>query len=45
VAGFTLNPPERAIVPCGDDKTQIQARTRTQPVLAMLPGTPGLRQP
>jgi transposase len=35
-----LNPPERALVLCVDEKTQIQALNRTQPVFPMLPGTP-----
>jgi transposase len=32
--------PERALVLCVDEKTQIQALNRTQPVFPMLPGTP-----
>ncbi len=39
-----LNPPERAMVFCVDEKTQIQALNRTQPVFPMLPGT-GTGQP
>jgi hypothetical protein len=35
-----LNPPERAVVLCVDEKSQIQALDRTQPILPMLPGTP-----
>ncbi len=32
VVGLYLNPPERAVVLCVDEKTQIQALNRTQPV-------------
>ena len=40
VVGLYLNPPERAVVLCIDEKTQIQALNRTQPGFPMLPGTP-----
>jgi transposase len=40
VVGLYLNPPERAVVLCVDEKTQIQALDRAAPVLPMLPGTP-----
>ena len=40
VVGLYLDPPERAVVLCVDEKTQIQALNRTAPVLPMLPGTP-----
>ena len=40
VAGLHLNPPEAAVVLCVDEKTQVQALDRTQPVLPVLPGTP-----
>ena len=40
VVGLYLNPPERAVVLCVDEKSQIQALDRTQPTLPMLPGTP-----
>ena len=40
VVGLYLNPPERAMVLCVDEKTQIQALNRTAPVFPMLPGTP-----
>jgi len=33
-----LNPPERALVLCADEKSQIQALDRTQPTLPMRPG-------
>lgn len=38
VVGLYLNPPERAIVLCVDEKTQVQALDRTQPLLPMTPG-------
>lgn len=40
VVGLYLNPPERALVFCLDEKTGIQALDRTQPSLPMLPGSP-----
>jgi transposase len=40
VVGLYLNPPERAVVLCVDEKSQIQALDRTAPVLPMLPETP-----
>jgi hypothetical protein len=39
VVGLYLDPPERALVLCVDEKTQIQAVNRTAPVFPMLPGT------
>jgi hypothetical protein len=39
VAGLYLNPPERAVVLCVGEKTQIHALNRTQPVFPMLPAT------
>jgi transposase len=41
VVGLYLSPPERAVVLCVDEKSQIQALDRTAPVLPMLPGVPG----
>jgi transposase len=38
VVGLYLNPPERAIVLCVDEKSQIQALQRTQPGLPMKKG-------
>jgi transposase len=38
VVGLYLNPPERAVVLCVDEKTGIQALDRTQPILPMRPG-------
>jgi transposase len=40
VVGLYLDPPERAVVLCVDEKSQIQALDRTAPILPMLPGTP-----
>ena len=40
VVGLYLDPPERAVVLCVDEKSQIQALDRSAPVLPMLPGTP-----
>jgi Transposase and inactivated derivatives len=38
VVGLYLHPPEHAVVLCVDEKTQIQALDRTQPLLPMRPG-------
>ncbi len=38
VVGLYMNPPDRAIVLCIDEKSQIQALDRTQPLLPMQPG-------
>jgi transposase len=40
IVGLYLDPPERVMVLCVDEKTQIQALNRTAPVFPMLPGTP-----
>jgi len=40
VVGLYLNPPERAVVLCVDEKSQIQALDRTTPILPMRPGIP-----
>jgi hypothetical protein len=40
VVGLYLNPPDKAIVLCVDEKSQIQALNRTQPILPMRPGLP-----
>ena len=40
IVGLYLDPPERALVLCVDEKSQIQALDRTAPTLPMLPGTP-----
>ena len=41
VVGLYLNPPERALVLCADEKSQIQALDRTQPGSPMKPGRCG----
>jgi len=41
VVGLYLNPPEKAIVLCVDEKSQIQALDRTQPSLPIKPGRAG----
>jgi transposase len=38
IVGLYLDPPERALVLCVDEKTQIQALDRTQPLLPLRPG-------
>src|SRR5450755_2901448 len=38
-----LNPPEHAIVLCVDEKSQVQALDRTQPILPLRPGLPEQR--
>ena len=38
VVGLYMDPPERAIVLCVDEKSQVQALDRTQPLLPMQPG-------
>lgn len=43
IVGLYLNPPERALVFCVDEKSQIQALDRTQPLLPMRPGMPERR--
>ena len=43
IVGLYLSPPDRALVLCVDEKSQIQALDRTQPVLPMLPGMPERR--
>jgi transposase len=40
IVGLYLNPPDRAIVLAVDEKSQIQALDRTQPLLPMSPGYP-----
>ncbi len=40
VVGLYHHPPERAVVLCVDEKSQIQALNRSQPVLPMMPGMP-----
>jgi transposase len=38
IVGLYLNPPDKALVLCVDEKAQIQALDRTQPLLPMRPG-------
>lgn len=40
VVGLYMSPPERALVLCVDEKSQIQALDRSQPMLPMRPGQP-----
>jgi hypothetical protein len=40
VVGLYLDPPQNAIVLCVDEKSQIQALNRTQPILPVRPGLP-----
>jgi transposase len=40
IVGLYLDPPERALVLCVDEKSQIQALDRSQPILPVLPGCP-----
>ena len=40
IVGLYLNPPEKALVLCVDEKSQIQALDRTQPMLPLRPGIP-----
>jgi len=41
VVGLYLNPPDKAVVLCMDEKSQIQALDRTQPSLPLKPGRAG----
>jgi len=40
IIGLYLNPPDKALVLCVDEKSQIQALERTQPILPLRPGIP-----
>jgi transposase len=40
IVGLYLNPPENAIVLCIDEKSQVQALERAQPILPLRPGLP-----
>lgn len=40
VVGVYLNPPDKALVFCVDEKPQVQALDRTEPVLPLRPGIP-----
>ena len=43
IVGLYLSPPDRALVLCVDEKSQIQALDREQPVLPMMSGMPERR--
>jgi len=43
IVGLYVNPPDGALVLCVDEKSQIQALDRTQPVLPLRPGLPERR--
>jgi len=43
IVGLYLDPPVKAMVLCVDEKSQIQALDRTQPVLPLAPGIPQRR--
>jgi len=43
IVGLYLRPPERAVVLCVDEKSQVQALNRSQPLLPMVPGRPEAR--
>jgi transposase len=43
IVGLYLSPPDRALVPCVDEKTEMQALERAQPVLPTRPGQPERR--
>jgi hypothetical protein len=43
VVGLYVSPPQRAIVLCVDEKSQLQALDRTQPMLPLRPGQPARR--
>ena len=43
VVGLYVSPPDHAIVLCVDEKSQIQALDRSQPMLPMRPGQPARR--
>src|SRR5579875_2393928 len=40
IVGLYLNPPDKAIVLCVDEKSQVQALDRTAPILPLAPGVP-----
>jgi Transposase and inactivated derivatives len=40
IVGLYLNPPDKAIVLCVDEKSQTQALERSQPILPLRPGLP-----
>ena len=40
IVGLYMNPPDHAMVLCIDEKSQVQALNRTQPILPIAPGVP-----
>lgn len=40
IVGLYMNPPDQAIVLCVEEKSQVQALNRTQPILPLAPGVP-----
>ena len=40
IVGLYMHPPDRAIVLCVDEKSQVQALNRTQPIVPLAPGVP-----
>ncbi len=45
IVGIYMNPPVNALVLCVDEKSQIQALSRSQPLLPMRPGQPERKTP
>ncbi|WP_255660778.1 IS630 family transposase [Pseudonocardia sp. ICBG1293] len=43
IVGLYLNPPDKAVVLCVDEKSQVQALDRTAPILPIMPGIPEKR--
>ncbi|GAA4767106.1 hypothetical protein GCM10023199_55170 [Actinomycetospora chibensis] len=43
VVGLYVHPPEAAVVLCVDEKSQVQALSRSQPAFPMMPGMPERR--
>ena len=43
IVGLYMCPPDHAVVLCVDEKTQVQALDRTQPIFPLLPGVPERR--
>jgi transposase len=43
IVGLYVNPPEHAVVLCVDEKSQVQALNRSQPLLPLMPGRPSSR--
>ena len=40
IVGLYMNPPDHAVVLCVDEKSQVQALNRTQPILPLAPSVP-----